>query len=193
MDFKNELRNILQIIGSNKNYKELLNTAFELSFRLQKNNEEPTLVTVISEMFKINANILIEYICSFENFTKDDLNLEDNELLDFINEIKLKYGYFMRISRNRIRSPFGIKEIQGNVGQGFSHNILKIIRCDDKDITLSCNTQDLVNIATTVNQMLFNSISVGVYNLDLNSIKSLLSINKELNAKIEEIVNGINQ
>ena len=193
MDLKEELRLFLDAIKKNKNYKDLLSSAFEFSFRFQDKNVESCLISVISETFKVNGGILIDYLCSPESFTSDDLNLADNGLVNFINELKFKYGFFIRISRDRARNPFGIKEIQANVGQGFSHNTLRITRFDEENMTFSCSAQDLVHLLNSVNGMLLNTLMVGVYNVNLDTIKLLLSQNKELNAKIEEIINGISK
>lgn len=193
MELKEGLRVFLEAIKQNRNYRDLLNSAFELSFRFQEENVESCLMSVISEMFKVNSTILVDYLCSPDNFTSDDLNLADNGLMNFINELKLKYGFFIRTSRDRTRNPFGIKEIQGTVGQGLSHNTLRITRFDEESITLSCNAQDLVHLLNSVNGMLLNTISVGVYNLNLDTINLLLNQGKELNSKIEAIINASNK
>lgn len=190
MDFKEELIKFLNTIKEKEDYKELLSSAFELSFRLNEDDIETTLNNIIFEIFKINGNIFLEYLCLFENFTNNELDFEDNDVVTFINEIKLKYGYFVRISRNKMRAPFAIKDIQGNIGQGFSHSTLTITRNDGESLTLSCTCQDLVNILISVNDMISNNISLGVYNLNLNSLKILLDKSKEVNNTVEEIING---
>lgn len=190
MDFKEELIKFLNTIKEKEDYKELLSSAFELSFRLNEDDIETTLNNIIFEIFKINGSIFLEYLCLFENFTNNELDFEDNDVVTFINEIKLKYGYFVRISRNKIRAPFAIKDIQGNIGQGFSHSTLTITRNDGESLTLSCTCQDLVNILISVNDMISNNISLGVYNLNLNSLKILLDKSKEVNNTVEEIING---
>lgn len=182
------LKRFCLMLKEHNDYKEVLIGAFERVYNSDPKRFGSELRSVLQYQFKCDANILIEYMSIDDIKTTEELGLADNGIMKLINNLKLKYGYFIAKSDALYKLPFGIKDIKVTIGPGFSHHTLGLSRVDGEEIIFSCISRDFVNLCSASCDGLSNILSVGIYNLDLDSTLKLKGSLSELLSRLDETI-----
>ncbi|MDM0493661.1 hypothetical protein QTH32_04600 [Clostridium perfringens] len=177
-------------IVNHKNYSEVLNFIFENNIKYNNENLIYNLTNNLINVFRVDCNIIIEYLTGVYTYGDIKLKSEELEVLDLLNILKDKYSGTLIKSINRSRNPIGLSGVSANIGQAVSHNNITIFRNDDKMLDLLCTAQELVHFTNSLNQALLNVLNVGIYNLDIDSIMELKSNLNSLNNKLNDMTNN---
>ncbi len=169
----------------NKNYKEIISNIFEESYKHDKYSMNSTIIGALNDLFKCDSSELIEYICEPDFKSADDIGLADNGIINFINEIKIKYYIPAVKSNNAFNKPFALDDMNITIGKGFSHATMAISRVDGEKLNLSINAQDFINILNSVSLSLNGLLSLGVYNINNDEVKKLIGNLSELTSLLE--------
>lgn len=181
-----DLKNYCLELQKNKRYRQILGDAFEMSFRMNKDNMNVELQNYLIINFKANPQVLIEYMCIPEYFTADEIGIADNGLVNFLNDLKVKYGVLIAQSQEKVKRPFGLKNIQLSIGKGQSHHIITLTRVDGETLMLSTALEDLINLSESSTHAFVTALAAGSYNINENQLKVL-------SEKLQEATNAINE
>ncbi|HAT4071025.1 TPA: hypothetical protein I9Z29_000901 [Clostridium perfringens] len=185
-----KFKEVLIVISKHKNYKELLNFIFENNIKYNNENLIYNVTSNLINIFKVDCNIIIDYLSGA--YIRGDIELasEELEVLELLNNLKDKYSSILIKSINRARNPIGLSGVSANIGQSVSHNNITIFRNDEKMLDLLCTAQDLVHFTNSLNQALLNVLNVGIYNLEIDSINELMTNLNALNNKLNNMTNN---
>lgn len=146
----------------------------------------------IFETFKCNPSVLMNYFqfngeISLEEFFLKKKNYE--KIAKSIEEIKHKYGFFIRELISLQQSPFIIKTASFSIANGGSLHNIELTRADGKNLSAMFTSESLMLITTSMLNALEKSMTDGIYTINNEVLNGYLNSSEKLKQLIDILVN----
>lgn len=185
------LKLLLLEIRKDENYKEIISEIFKLNVRENNTDMATDLLTNLNETFLIDCKELLNYFFIIGYLTAQEIGISDSGIVKYINLLKKKYGYIIRKSIAVSRDPLVINGLEMNFSDSSSYASLKISRNDGESLNGIVTAQQLLNLIQGFTNATLGMLEKGIYNLDINMIKSSIESSKALTNKLESLIKGI--
>lgn len=155
-----------------------------------------TISEQISFSFGINPHLLYDYLQVPIIVTISELSLDTptyKKILEFINNIKIKYGVFINSLLVANREPFSITGVETSVGHNESMHVIRFIRGDGQVLEGMFKPAALMAILASLTDTLKISLERGIYNLDKNVIELYLGQSEELKKLLNQLLESENK
>ncbi|NBI08383.1 hypothetical protein [Senegalia massiliensis] len=187
----NNLEHFIKEINKTDKYYEILSTIFETHFKLDSKEELIKNLNIhITEVFKVNAHILIEYLQHPNYFKIEQLELNASKYkasLKLINEMKMKYGLLLRPLLASQNNPFLINSIDINVGNQQTLHRLNIERADGQKLEGQFNAESLLAITSVFIDSIDKALERGIFNLNIQTINNYFEYSEILNERLNKL------
>lgn len=185
------LSQLLNEIRKDKNYKEIISEVFRISIDSDNDNMISDLLSNLNETFLIDCNELLNYFFVIGYLTAEQIGITDLEIVEYVNLLKKKYGYVIRKAMAICKDPLIIGGFEANFSDSSSYASIKFSRNDKESLTGIATTQQLLILCQGITNITLGMLEKGVYNLDLNIIKSYLESNEMLSDKLNSLIKGM--
>lgn len=188
----NRLKDFISKAKLINDYDKILEDVFDLHFRVDDKADIITQINIhICEVFHADGMALLDYLQSTETFTPNILDMDPGKyrnIINCINNLKIKYGVTIRKLANAQKSPFLINTVESSVSGGQTLHKIKISRGDGNYLEGLFSPESLMALITALTNSMEIAMKQGIYNLNNITLKNYLEEVNQLSEYLDNII-----
>ncbi len=192
----NVIKNIKKFLTDTKDNFEIYYKNLEYIIDIHINKDEKSeliknLQMQFNYIFGPISFLLFDYFNFNEILSIDTVELDKGtygKRLDFINAIKIKYGFYINEAITSTQMPFIINTVEFSIGMNESLHYLKIKRADGMSLEGMYKPETLMNIVTGMLGAIEMSMKQGIYNLNDQTLNNYVKQSSQFKDYLEELI-----